>query len=542
MYPTTPLIRTEDDLDKEVAKLFEDMGDIHKGDRKDHTFVYGGLLAKILSLCRLYMENTGKEESELARLNKKFYRKIIKYLLDKACDVSGGESDALSQLESLAQGTVLFRRHARSFPIKQLNRSTKNYEKKPQLSELYCRLAISEYVQEWDSDYNYLEPQRIVDVLIKQGQECGERLMHKSLFKFSLLHRFFAYCHLHDPDRAFHFRIANAALMCSLDSYQILRAQELVLPITTLIVRQGAEWIINAGEDLATACLCEAKRADIDKIFFDYDPSSEHYDDILDYRFGLIGHQYDNYTFNVQRWENWKKTLTVTIEHHETEIEMLEHNLSKLGKDEPDDLLKSDLRRIKPTLGQCLKALHVMYELDRKMERIDTIVKGVRNEIDEDAARQKIKEEYGPVAEPLPVNLERDHVFINAKDMEWRSRARFVWAAVNYSFKNLHTSEELVLCLNTDLADHLMEDISTISKEAPNPEGTFKCFKHLNQSDANSKQIAGPSLGIGNTGLEALNMAVMEESSMIWDFSPDRAPVGTPPTQPRSESSISEES
>jgi hypothetical protein len=340
----------------------------------------------------------------------------------------------------------------------------------------------------------------MVNALIQDGPSPLDRFSDNILFKFSLLHRFYAHCHRQDPARAFHLPIADAALTASLESYERLR-RYLVLPVFTVIVNQGAEWIVNAGDDLATACLCQTRLPDINRIFFEYSPFVKNLD-TPDGTLVLRREQRDVYAFNVQRWENWKRTLRATIEHHEVKIASLKRKLSNLNRNDKRADFNLDLKRTKSRLAQCVEALQVIDGLDIKRKHIHNLIKGVKNEAGANKAQQAIKQLYRPVAEPLqPVGAERGRgtllqnvglgqdvpeanitaVVLNAADVEWRSRARFIWAAVNDSYRSHESREDFPSIAATDLPRRLVQDISTMCKATLDPEAAFTCFLHLSQ-------------------------------------------------------------
>ncbi|KAI2630159.1 hypothetical protein GGS21DRAFT_545248 [Xylaria nigripes] len=387
--------RQEQQLKDSITLEFKKYLDYHKyGHNRG---VYGWLAANIRSYCSEYTLST-RDPAEaydltMREFKRHFYAKILTFILDNVCNVGEHEQNADSQLQFLAAATIDFRLHARRLDKMDLIYFMIGYrdvETGPMSMAFYKR-TMSRYLYRW-GNFSYSDPDRMVNDLVEKV--LNGDMNSDELFKFSLLHRFYAICHQYDPDRAYYFRIANFALSFS-----------------TALIRQGAEWIINAGEDLATACLCHASLLDTDRIFVESSYSHR-------YNCNTLGSQ----VFNLERWEEWRSTLKIVIIKHEYEIEDFQRRILGFAGDISAPALtdlKSLRRYMEHTLDLCKKALRCMYELDARRMRVQCATKAILN--GDDHRRSYSEEVIETSLNPIPPSATMSDSTLDNESSEYQN-------------------------------------------------------------------------------------------------------------------------
>lgn len=109
---------------------------------------------------------------------------------------------------------------------------------------------------------------------------------------FSTQQRFLAYTHFYSLEKTLLLVAANLGLYCSLDNVEEIHLKGL-LHLTTGLFHQGAEWILAAGEDLATLSFCPIPYSHFEYLF-----------SVYPLEFGMPTRGWLGPNFNNPRWAN----------------------------------------------------------------------------------------------------------------------------------------------------------------------------------------------------------------------------------------------
>ncbi|KAI8625758.1 hypothetical protein F5Y19DRAFT_488931 [Xylariaceae sp. FL1651] len=362
------------------------------------------------------------------------------------------------QLELLAKETVKLRRALRCLQS----------EIDPEVQS-YCR---SEFLKFLKNGYLIGYSSDSIESLL-DSKTLNNQTMTQRLIRFGVLQRFFALCHGYEPHRAILLKTADIAMKCSLDRIDKIRS--IGVAMAAPLMCQAAEWLLRAGEDLATASFCRAQVHGHDDLCESASSSTVYYSsDIAQIFMDVDGSpMIDNYTywtngrFHFDRWDAWKEALETYNQLCETETR------TKRFKD-------AEMARIDAASYASKDALIYMDSLDYQRKQINRLITTcLDSATNEEMAQKAISEIFtmsGAIS-PIMQQLARAK---GGREILWRSKIRFVWAAILYSLKDGGEPPRVYQKSTVDrLMENLIRRIKTILRGARNRDLTMLMFLNI---------------------------------------------------------------